>query len=170
MLNRIGNTLTLRGLLPAGLYIGTLSAGLVALSLAGTASAEELLQEPPGAVYVLANQPTANSVLVYRRDTSGSLTFSNSFATGGTGAGTGADPLGSQGALRLGSGFLFAVNAGSSDVSMFAVRGADLVLLDRKPSGGQMPVVPSMGFTCMWRMPAARPTSAVSPLIPWVAI
>src|SRR5258708_9950109 len=40
----------------------------------------------------------------------------------------------------LGSGLLFAVNAGRSDVSMFAVRGTDLVLLDRKPAGGQMPV------------------------------
>ena len=140
MLNRIEKTFTLRALLLADLAIGSLSAGLVSLSLACTASAEEFAQESPGAVYVLSNQPTANSVLVYARDANGSLTFSNSFATGGTGAGTGADPLGSQGSLTLGSGFLFAVNAGSNDVSMFAVRGTDLVLLDRKPSGGVMPV------------------------------
>jgi 6-phosphogluconolactonase len=93
-----------------------------------------------GAVYVLSNQSIANSVLVYSRDANGNLTFSSSFPTGGTGAGTGGDPLGSQGSLTLGFWLLFAVNAGSSDISMFAVRGTDLVLLDRKPSGGLKPV------------------------------
>jgi 6-phosphogluconolactonase len=118
-----------------------LSAGITLFSLSGDASAEGRPgQESSGAVYVLSNQTTANSVLVYRRDSSGNLTYSGSFPTGGTGAGTGGDPLGSQGSLTLGSGLIFAVNAGSNDVSMFAVRGTDLVLLDRKPSGGQMPV------------------------------
>src|SRR5260370_6718306 len=117
-----------------------LSAGITSLSLTGAASAEGPGQDPSGAVYVLSNQSTANSVLVYRRDSNGNLTYSSSVPTGGTGAGTGGDPLGSQGSLTLGSGFLFAVNAGSSDVSMFAVRGTDLVLLARKPSGGKMPV------------------------------
>jgi 6-phosphogluconolactonase (cycloisomerase 2 family) len=48
--------------------------------------------------------------------------------------------LGSQDSLVLGSGFLFAVNAGSNDVSMFAVNGRELVLLDKVPSGGTRPV------------------------------
>jgi len=117
-----------------------LSAGITSLSLTGAASAEDPGQHSSGAVYVLSNQATANSVLVYKRDSNGNLTYSSSVPTGGTGAGSGGDPLGSQGSLTLGSGLLFAVNAGSSDVSMFAVRGTDLVLLDRKPSGGQMPV------------------------------
>jgi 6-phosphogluconolactonase len=117
-----------------------LSAGTTSLLLAGAASAEDPGQDTSGAVYVLSNQATANSVLVYRRDSNGNLTYSSSVPTGGTGAGAGSDPLGSQGSLTLESGLLFAVNAGSNDVSMFAVRGADLVLLDRKPSGGQMPV------------------------------
>ncbi|MGH8781629.1 MAG: lactonase family protein [Paraburkholderia sp.] len=68
------------------------------------------------------------------------LTYKATYSTGGKGAGTGADPLGSQGSLTLASGFLFAVNAGSNDVSLFAVDGSKLTLLDRKPSGGQMPV------------------------------
>src|ERR1700758_3353147 len=117
-----------------------LSAGITLLLLASAASAEDPGQDTSGAVYVLSNQATANSVLVYRRDSSGNLTYSSSVPTGGTGAGTGSDPLSSQGSLTLESGLLFAVNAGSNDVSMFAVRGADLVLLDRKPSGGQKPV------------------------------
>jgi 6-phosphogluconolactonase (cycloisomerase 2 family) len=96
--------------------------------------------ESPGAVYVLSNQPSGNSVLVYSRSANGALRFEASYPTGGTGAGSGADPLASQGSLTLGSGYLFAVNAGSNDVSMFAIDGTRLTLLDRKPSGGQMPV------------------------------
>jgi 6-phosphogluconolactonase (cycloisomerase 2 family) len=101
-----------------------------------------LARDLPGAVYVLSNQSPENSVLVYGRASDGTLTFSGSFPTGGSGAGTGGDPLGSQGSLVLGSGhrLLFAVNAGSNEVSMFAVRGTGLVLLDKEPSGGQMPV------------------------------
>lgn len=96
--------------------------------------------EPPGAVYVLSNQTSGNSVLVYSRSSDGNLTYAASYSTGGKGTGTGGDPLGSQGALTLEPGFLLAVNAGSNDVSLFAVDGSKLTLLDRKPSGGQMPV------------------------------
>jgi hypothetical protein len=96
--------------------------------------------DPPGAVYVLSNQPSGNSVLVYSRAANGILNYEATYPTGGKGAGTGTDPLGSQGSLTLASGFLFAVNPGSNDVSLFAVDGSKLTLLDRKPSGGQMPV------------------------------
>jgi 6-phosphogluconolactonase len=130
------------------LTVRSLVAGAAGLALlAGAASAADpgqdspgAVQDSPGAVYVLSNQSTANSVLVYRRDSNGSLAYSNSFPTGGTGAGTGSDPLSSQGSLTLGSGLLFAVNAGSNDVLMFAVTGTELVLLDKVPSGGQKPV------------------------------
>ncbi|MBN3767842.1 beta-propeller fold lactonase family protein [Burkholderia sp. Ac-20365] len=96
--------------------------------------------DPPGAVYILSNQPSGNSVLVYSRSTDGALRFEASYPTGGRGVGTGGDPLASQGSLTLGSGYLFAVNAGTNDVSMFAINGTRLTLLDRKPSGGQTPV------------------------------
>ncbi|MBB5465622.1 6-phosphogluconolactonase [Paraburkholderia sp. Clong3] len=96
--------------------------------------------DPPGAVYVLSNQPSGNSVLVYSRAANGILTYEATYSTGGQGAGTGTDPLGSQGSLTLQGGFLFAVNAGSNEVSLFAVDGSKLTLLDKKPSGGQMPV------------------------------
>jgi 6-phosphogluconolactonase len=68
------------------------------------------------------------------------LTYAAAFPTGGTGNGTGGDSLGSQGALVLQSGFLFAVNAGSNDISMFQVTGDGLVLLDKVASGGKLPV------------------------------
>jgi 6-phosphogluconolactonase (cycloisomerase 2 family) len=96
----------------------------------------------PGAVYVLTNQPTGNSVMVYARKTDGRLFFYRRFFTGGNGMGTGPDPLGSQGALVLGRWhrLLFAVNAGSNDISVFEVQGFRLRLLDKEPSWGQMPV------------------------------
>ncbi len=95
-----------------------------------------------GNVYVLTNQASGNSVLVFDRDQSGTLTAAGSFATGGSGAGTGADPLASQGALVLSRDqrLLFAANAGSNSVSVFAVSGDQLALLDVEPSGGTMPV------------------------------
>jgi 6-phosphogluconolactonase (cycloisomerase 2 family) len=93
-----------------------------------------------GDVYVMTNQISANSVIVYHRATDGQLTYSGEFATGGTGAGTGGDPLASQGALVLRGNLLFAVNAGSNDVSMFRVAGDKLELVDRVASGGRFPV------------------------------
>ena len=117
----------------------------VVIALANLSAKPSLAQgaDQPGAVYVLRNQ-NQNSVLVYARSASGALSFSGSFLTGGAGAGTGVDPLGSQGSIVLGRGnqFLFAVNAGSNDVSVFALigTGLQLRLLDREPSGGTKPV------------------------------
>lgn len=96
-----------------------------------------------GAVYVLSNESTGNSVIAYRRASDGTLTMSGSFSTGGEGTtATGADPLGSQGALVLGEGhrLLLAVNAGSNEISVFTVRHAGLSLVDKVPSGGTTPV------------------------------
>lgn len=115
---------------------------LLAIVMLATVSAKfAVAQDGPGAVYVLTNQ-AANSVMVYARAADGTLSLSGAFLTGGTGSGSGADPLGSQGALILDQSqrLLFAVNAGSNEVSVFAVQGLGLRLLDREPSGGQMPV------------------------------
>jgi 6-phosphogluconolactonase (cycloisomerase 2 family) len=111
--------------------------------LAGVPATISARQDSPGAVYVLSNQ-TANSVLVYARAANGKVSYSRSVSTGGMGMGTGADPLASQGSLVLGRWhrLLLAVNAGSNDVSVFALegRGLHLRLLDRVSSGGTMPV------------------------------
>ena len=110
--------------------------------LLGIAPGSARAEGHSGAVYVLTNQSTENSVIVYRRASDGTLSLSGSFSTGGKGMGTGVDPLGSQGALALGEAhrFLFAVNAGSNEISVFAVRGTDLQLVDKVSSGGTMPV------------------------------
>jgi 6-phosphogluconolactonase len=91
-----------------------------------------------GAVYVLTNQ-AVNAVQVYERAPDGALTLSGAAPT--TGAGTGAG-LGSQGALALKGDRLYAVDAGSNQVSDFAVTGGGLTLTheDTVGSGGVLPI------------------------------
>jgi 6-phosphogluconolactonase len=91
------------------------------------------------AVYTLTNAADGNEVLVYDRAVDGTLSFRAAYETGGLGSGAG---LGSQGALALSpSGrWLLAVNAGSDEISIFAVRPNGLVLVDKAPSGGVHPI------------------------------
>jgi 6-phosphogluconolactonase (cycloisomerase 2 family) len=114
----------------------------VALIL-GVAAPASAAERAAGAVYLLSNSSTANSVLVYNRSVDGALTPAGTYLTGGTGAvepGPAPDPLGSQGSLMLAGRYLLAVNAGSNDVSMFAIKDGGLQLVDREPSGGTFPV------------------------------
>lgn len=91
------------------------------------------------AVYLMSNQAAGNEVLVYDRASDGSLSPAGAVATGGTGTGGG---LGNQGAVTLTDDgrWLLVVNAGSNDVSVFAVRPDGLELTDRTPSGGTQPI------------------------------
>jgi 6-phosphogluconolactonase len=93
----------------------------------------------PHAVYTITNQVAGNAVAAFTRGADGTLTPAGSFATGGTGTGAG---LGSQGAVTLNEDgrLLFAVNAGSNDVSVFGVGPQGLSLLSRTPSGGTLPI------------------------------
>ena len=91
------------------------------------------------AVYTITNQVSGNAVAVFTRAADGTLTPAGTVPTGGTGTGTG---LGSQGAVVLSDDGLrlFAVNAGSNDVSVFTVSPAGLTLASRTPSGGIQPI------------------------------
>src|SRR5258708_3881408 len=73
-----------------------------------------------GALYVLTNSPIQNAVAVWRRDASGQLTPAGFVSTGGSGTG---DFLDAQGSLVLSEDKerLFAVNALSNEISVFAV-------------------------------------------------
>jgi 6-phosphogluconolactonase (cycloisomerase 2 family) len=95
-----------------------------------------------GGVFVSTNGSSANAVVAYARAANGSLSYTGTFATGGTGIGGTADPLTSQFALALSDNarLLVVVNAGSNDVSSFAVDGGTLTLVDRATSGGTRPV------------------------------
>lgn len=91
----------------------------------------------PGEVYVLSNSASGNEVLVFNRSSKGSLSVAQNFATGGNGSGSG---LGSQGSLILQENYLYAVNAGSNEVSVFRVNDDQLTLVDKAPSHGIMPI------------------------------
>ena len=96
----------------------------------------------PGAVFIMTNAAATNEVIAFRRASDGRLYDPDRYETGGRGSGGLTDPLESQGSLTLSQNhsFLFAVNAGSGSVSVFRVRGAQLFLVDRTPSGGSQPV------------------------------
>lgn len=90
------------------------------------------------AVAVASNSAAGNAVLVFARNTDGTLEDGVAYPTGGTGTGSG---LGNQGALAEADGrLLLAVNAGSNDVTVFGREGNRLVFRDRQPSGGVQPI------------------------------
>src|SRR5216117_2109316 len=111
-------------------------AAATAARLAASAAAAD---RAPGAVYTLMNLTSGNAVAIFARAADGTLTAAGTVATGGTGTGSG---LGSQGAVVLSADgrWLFAVNAGSNDVSIFSVSPAGLALTSRIRSGGVQPV------------------------------
>ena len=91
-------------------------------------------------VYTLSNQVSGNAVLDYVRASDGKLTYSNAYATGGTGTGGG---LGNQGAVILtedDDNVLLAVNPGSNSISSFKVSSNGLQLKSTVNSGGMRPV------------------------------
>src|SRR5271169_6728034 len=83
-----------------------------------------------GAVFVMTNSAVRNEIITYKRAVDGSLLRGRTFQTGGRGSGGLTDPLASQGSLTLSQdhALLFAVNAGSGDISVFRVHGTNLTL------------------------------------------
>jgi 6-phosphogluconolactonase len=94
-----------------------------------------------GAVFVMTNAVDRNEIISFERAADGSLQESRRFATGGRGSGGNNDPLESQGSLTLSRdhSLLFAVNAGSGELSVFRVHNSDLFLADKEPTGGSEP-------------------------------
>jgi 6-phosphogluconolactonase (cycloisomerase 2 family) len=92
-----------------------------------------------GALFTLTNSVSGNEVLAYTRLANGSLSYQGSYATGGFGSGAG---LGSQSSVILSKDnqWLYAVNAGSNQISTFAVNANGLALVDVVESGGVRPV------------------------------
>jgi 6-phosphogluconolactonase len=94
-----------------------------------------------GAVFVMTNDVNRNEIISFSRAADGSLQEARRFATAGRGTGGVTDPLESQGSLTLSQNhsFLFAVNGGSSEISVFFVHGSNLTLVDKVLSGGGEP-------------------------------
>lgn len=108
----------------------------VATSIFGRTYADDSSHEM---VYTLSNSATDNAVLAFKHNENGDWVAAGQFSTGGVGTGGG---LGNQGALALSENgrFLFAVNAGSDDVSVFRISKEGLELLDRATVEGEEPV------------------------------
>lgn len=120
----------------------TLAAGFGAAAAVGAvpASASEARdQGRSGQVYAISNDAAGNALVVFDRAADGRLTARAPIPTGGTGTGAG---LGSQGAVVTSENgnWVLAVNPGSDEVSLFAVRGGQIALVDTQPSGGDQPV------------------------------
>ena len=117
---------------------------LLTLTLAGSVTAafadeKETPLRSGGAVYTETNTSVGNAVVMFDRDTDGSLTPIGSFFTGGAGTDK---SLGTQGEVILSADnkMLFAVNAGSNEISVFTVQKRGLTLVDKIASGGTEPV------------------------------
>jgi 6-phosphogluconolactonase len=100
---------------------------------------------PQEQLYVQTNSAEANEIAVFNRTASGTLLPAGRFPTRGFGTGvvTGSqfDAIDSQGSLALSADrqFLFAVNAGSNDISSFAIVNGGLRLVGKTSSGGPGP-------------------------------
>ena len=130
--------LFIRGLAAASLLVGL---GVTATSAVASADG---FHANAHALFVETDAPAGNSVLSYLRGPDGTVSYAGTFATGGLGqaaANAVADPLASQGGLALvgGGAELVATNPGSNTVSVFAVHGARLRLVEQVASGGSFP-------------------------------
>ena len=127
---------------------------VLALSAVLPASSNAQTANGTGAVFVMTNAADKNEIITYKRATDGSLQKGQSFRTDGRGSGGVTDPLGSQGSLTLSQDhtLLFAVNAGSGDISVFRVHGTNLALVDRVPCGGSEPVAVAQHGNLVYRV------------------
>lgn len=114
----------------------------LAVAAAALSATAALAQDRPatvGALYTMNNAAGGNDILIYDRLADGSLRSAGNAPSGGRGTGGG---LGNQSALVLSPDhhWLFAVNAGSNQVTSFEVRENGLRRADVVPSGGTRPV------------------------------
>lgn len=92
-----------------------------------------------GAVYAMDNSASGNHLVVFSRAANGTLTANGMLATGGLGTGAG---LGSEGAILLSRDghWLFVCNAGSDEISVFAVSGQGVQWVSKAASQGHTPI------------------------------
>lgn len=131
--------LSLKVFKPIAARVSLIAVLLLSLMVSLSSPAAAASGNANGAVFTLTNAAAGNEVLMYNRSSDGSLAFAGAYDTGGLGSGAG---LGSQTALVLteNNRWLYAVNAGSNEISAFTVRRDGLKLVDVVDSGGEMPV------------------------------
>jgi 6-phosphogluconolactonase (cycloisomerase 2 family) len=84
-------------------------------------------------IYVQTNDAQQNEIVAYSRADDGSLTRRGAYPTGGRG--TGKPHLPSQSSVVASDGRLLVVNAGSGDVSLFAIDGSEPRLVHTAAAG-----------------------------------
>jgi 6-phosphogluconolactonase (cycloisomerase 2 family) len=143
----------------SGDFVKTLNRlGAAAVAAAVTASAAAAFAAPASAsaaahrsggagpaVFVQTDNLSGNTVVAYDRHSNGHLTRAGTYPTGGLGGaldGSVVDHTASQGSLTMdrAHGLLFAVNAGSNTLTVFAVHGDTLHRRQVISSGGTFPV------------------------------
>src|SRR5215469_10699195 len=128
------------------LAAATVSGAAAALSALPASAAT--VHATPGsaqAVFVQTDNTAGNTIVAYQRTATGGLQQVGSYPTGGNGGiltGSVVDHLASEGALAYDgqAGLLYVVNAGSNTITVFAVRGDELIRRQVISSGGQFPV------------------------------
>jgi DNA-binding beta-propeller fold protein YncE len=123
------------------LSVAALAASAVLAGAVGSASA---FGGSP-VVFAQTDNLAGNQIVAYDRAANGTLTQAGVYSTGGLGGqleGSVVDHLASQGSLAYDAddGLLYAVNAGSNTISVFAVFGDHLALRQVLGSGGAFPV------------------------------
>jgi 6-phosphogluconolactonase (cycloisomerase 2 family) len=139
------------GGIPAGILLSDSPAQATATQKAAPAAVVAPVDLQSGALFVENNYREGNEVTAFARHADGTLTKVGTFPTGGGGSGSFED---SSNALVLASPddevapnnfggkpeFLFATDAGTSDIAVFKVEPTKLVLVGNYPSNGQTPV------------------------------
>ncbi len=122
-----------------GFLLKAVVPAVVALTSIGAATSAHASDDDSGRVYTATNAVAGNEIVIYRRASNGSLSPAGRVATNGFGSGGG---LGNQGGLVASKNWrwLFAVNAGSNEISVFSVRRGLPALVDKVASGGTRPV------------------------------
>lgn len=115
--------------------VGVVASGHTPRSNAAEAAATQLGAHD-GAAFAMTNRSTGNQIITYRRAADGALTRLGSISTRGLGIGTDLD---TQGPLRLSADhhYLYAANAGSDDITTFAVTGTHLRFLQKVYAGDE---------------------------------
>lgn len=107
-----------------------------------------------GRVYTMTNAAAGNEIALFTRAEDGSLALQASIPTGGLGTGAG---LGNQSGIAISDDnqWLLVVNAGSDDVSVFAITEDGLTLTDRERSRGDQPVSVALDGNTVYVLNAA---------------
>lgn len=111
--------------------------GIVGAQGSGAAAgAPSRLGAQEGAAFAMTNRSGGNQIIIYRRAANGALQRVGRASTRGKGIGTDLD---TQGGLRLSDDhrYLYAANAGSDEVTVFAVNGTRLRFLQKVYAGDE---------------------------------